>query len=64
LLPQAAETQRLLPPGHKWRASHANSKYELCGSYPPLLVVPADVDDSVLQEVAKFRQNRRLPVMT
>nr|XP_032526415.1 myotubularin-related protein 3 isoform X2 [Danaus plexippus plexippus] len=46
-----------------WRVSAANVEYKLCGSYPPLLVVPASVGDDDLESVARFRAMRRIPAV-
>ena len=47
-----------------WRVSHANEGHRLCGSYPSLLVVPAECDDTMLAEVAAFRSEGRLPTLS
>ena len=47
-----------------WRVSTANTQFRLCRSYPPLLVVPADVSDNDLSFACKSRKKDRLPVLT
>lgn len=47
----------------EWRVSVINREFLLCGSYPPLFYVPAEIQDSVLKECAAFRSKGRLPVL-
>ncbi|KAL6074245.1 Myotubularin-related protein 2 [Balamuthia mandrillaris] len=47
----------------QWRITSINSNFELCPSYPPLLVVPAAIADAELWQVAKYRQKSRIPVL-
>jgi len=47
-----------------FRLSAANSKYDLCSSYPKLLVVPQSVTDIELKQVAQFRSGQRLMGMS
>nr|XP_055024686.1 myotubularin-related protein 3 isoform X2 [Misgurnus anguillicaudatus] len=44
-----------------WRISEINNKYKLCSSYPQLLLVPAWITDSELDNVAAFRSWKRIP---
>jgi myotubularin-related protein 3/4 len=46
-----------------WRITEANTKYSLCSSYPKLFIVPNDVSDDVLFEVAKYRSMGRIPAV-
>uniref|UniRef100_A0A8C6TU68 Zgc:154055 n=1 Tax=Neogobius melanostomus TaxID=47308 RepID=A0A8C6TU68_9GOBI len=46
-----------------WRLSSVNRDFSICPSYPPLLVVPKDIDDESLKKVSKFRQGGRFPVL-
>lgn len=48
-----------LPPF--WRISRANQDYQLCDTYPALLVVPKVSTDDELALVATFRSRGRLP---
>lgn len=41
-----------------------NKDFSVCSSYPPLVVVPKDVDDDTLRKVATFRHNGRFPVLS
>lgn len=47
--------------GH-WRVSRINNEFKLCSSYPRLFLVPTNVTDKALQEVASFRSSRRIPI--
>ena len=55
--------QGLLNPLSHWRICRLNEKYELCPTYPRLLVVPNSVSDEDILSAAKFRSSRRLPVL-
>eukprot|EP00903_Cladosiphon_okamuranus_P015695 g14490.t1 len=46
-----------------WRATHLNSNYMLCESYPSVLIVPASVTDDEVRAVALFRSEHRVPVL-
>ena len=48
----------------KWRLSYLNLKYQLCNTYPRLLIVPASITDKELSSVAAYRGKHRLPVVT
>ena len=45
-----------------WRITNFNVSYQLCNTYPKLLVVPKDVSDDMLRDIADFRTKNRLPV--
>nr|XP_039257733.1 myotubularin-related protein 9-like isoform X1 [Styela clava] len=47
----------------KWRLSDVNSDFGVCTSYPNQIVVPSEIDDSMIQKSAKFRQAGRFPVL-
>ncbi|XP_025024780.1 myotubularin-related protein 9-like isoform X3 [Python bivittatus] len=47
-----------------WRLSSVNADFGVCPSYPPVVIVPARVDDGALQKSARFRQGRRFPVLS
>ncbi|XP_045615007.1 LOW QUALITY PROTEIN: phosphatidylinositol-3,5-bisphosphate 3-phosphatase MTMR3 [Procambarus clarkii] len=49
--------------GGAWRISLANSDYQLCSTYPRKLVVPASINDNILESVARFRSARRIPAV-
>jgi uncharacterized membrane protein YgcG len=46
-----------------WRTSRANINYELCSTYPRILIVPRSQTDQQLTEAAQFRSRQRLPVV-
>ncbi|XP_036160615.1 myotubularin isoform X4 [Myotis myotis] len=51
-------------PNHHWRITFINKCYELCDTYPPLLVVPFRATDEDLKRVATFRSRNRIPVLS
>lgn len=51
-------------PNHHWRITFINKCYELCDTYPALLVVPYRASDDDLRRVATFRSRNRIPVST
>ncbi|KAJ1746102.1 Splicing factor 3B subunit 4 [Coemansia sp. RSA 1821] len=46
-----------------WRFSESNRKFQLCATYPPLLVVPSKISDATLTYVAWYRSKARLPAL-
>lgn len=58
------ELRRMGVPNESWRISRANENYQLCDSYPSLIVVPKIVTDQDLYKVAEFRSRQRLPVLS
>lgn len=48
---------------YKLRFSQLNEDYSLCDSYPEVIVVPNETNDIELKNFAKFRVNRRIPVL-
>uniref|UniRef100_A0A9J8ABT6 phosphatidylinositol-3,5-bisphosphate 3-phosphatase n=1 Tax=Cyprinus carpio carpio TaxID=630221 RepID=A0A9J8ABT6_CYPCA len=56
-----AEYKRQGLPNESWIISKVNSSYELCETYPALLVLPSNVTEDELKRVAAFRAKRRLP---
>lgn len=46
------------------RYTNINEKFELCQTYPPVLVVPVKITDNDLREAAVHRTKNRLPVLT
>uniref|UniRef100_A0A8C1Q2D3 phosphatidylinositol-3,5-bisphosphate 3-phosphatase n=1 Tax=Cyprinus carpio TaxID=7962 RepID=A0A8C1Q2D3_CYPCA len=59
-----AEYKRQGLPNESWIISKVNSSYELCETYPALLVLPSNVTEDELKRVAAFRAKRRLPVLS
>uniref|UniRef100_A0A673M8C5 phosphatidylinositol-3,5-bisphosphate 3-phosphatase n=1 Tax=Sinocyclocheilus rhinocerous TaxID=307959 RepID=A0A673M8C5_9TELE len=47
-----------------WIISKVNSSYELCETYPALLILPSNVTEDELKRVAAFRAKRRFPVLS
>lgn len=50
-------------PNHHWRITFINKCYELCDTYPALLVVPYRAADEDLRRVATFRSRNRIPCL-
>uniref|UniRef100_A0A8C9SDW2 phosphatidylinositol-3,5-bisphosphate 3-phosphatase n=1 Tax=Scleropages formosus TaxID=113540 RepID=A0A8C9SDW2_SCLFO len=51
-------------PNESWTISKINSSYEVCDTYPALLVVPTSIKDEELRKVASFRAKHRIPVLS
>ncbi|XP_037009290.1 myotubularin-related protein 1 isoform X6 [Artibeus jamaicensis] len=51
-------------PNESWKISRINSNYELCDTYPAIIVVPTSVKDDDLSKVAAFRAKGRVPVLS
>lgn len=49
-------------PNESWTISKMNSTYELCDTYPSILVIPTNITDEDLKRVAVFRAKHRIPV--
>jgi myotubularin-related protein 1/2 len=50
-------------PDRRWRLVD-NRDFSICETYPPLLVVPASIDDETVRASASYRTKHRLPVVT
>ncbi|XP_032877261.1 myotubularin-related protein 9 [Amblyraja radiata] len=48
----------------EWRLSYVNKDFNVCPSYPPIVMVPKSIDDEILKKVATFRQGGRFPVLS
>ena len=46
-----------------WRITNINRDYKLSPSYPNNCVVPANISDEEVNDVAKFRSHRRFPTI-
>ncbi|CAM9414609.1 unnamed protein product, partial [Choristocarpus tenellus] len=46
-----------------WRLTGLNQWYELCQTYPSLIVVPAGMSNGQVEAVARFRSEQRMPVL-
>jgi hypothetical protein len=51
--------RRVFFPGDGWRVSEANAEFQLCASYPELVVMPASVTDEMVQRSSSFRSKNR-----
>lgn len=49
-------------PNESWTISKVNSTYELCDTYPSMLVIPTNITDEDIKRVAAFRAKHRIPV--
>ena len=55
-------TQSVSAENVPWRISEANTDYSMCETYPPILGVPASVNDETLVLASQFRSKGRMPV--
>lgn len=60
----AAEYKRQGLPNESWMISKINSNYELCDTYPSILVIPTNISDEDIRRVALFRAKHRIPVLS
>ncbi|KAL4631405.1 myotubularin-like isoform X1 [Arapaima gigas] len=51
-------------PNDSWRITSLNQNYELCDTYPTILVVPKKATDEDLRKVSMFRSRGRIPVLS
>ncbi|XP_061091008.1 myotubularin isoform X1 [Conger conger] len=51
-------------PNDKWRITFLNQQYELCDTYPTILMVPYKATEEDLRKVATFRSRCRIPVLS
>uniref|UniRef100_A0A3Q1HBK9 phosphatidylinositol-3,5-bisphosphate 3-phosphatase n=1 Tax=Anabas testudineus TaxID=64144 RepID=A0A3Q1HBK9_ANATE len=51
-------------PNESWAISKMNSTYELCDTYPSILVIPTSITDDDIKRVAVFRAKHRIPVLS
>ncbi|KAI4892368.1 hypothetical protein NFI96_023304 [Prochilodus magdalenae] len=59
-----AEYKRQGLPNESWTISKINSSYEVCDTYPALLVIPTSIKEDELKRVASFRAKHRIPVLS
>ncbi|KAK2852116.1 hypothetical protein Q5P01_008392 [Channa striata] len=59
-----AEYRRQGLPNESWTISKINSNYELCDTYPSILVIPTNITDEDIKRVAVFRAKHRIPVLS
>ena len=50
--------------GNLLRLSYINKDYTFCKTYPNVIVVPSNISDEQLQDIATFRVNARIPAIT
>lgn len=49
-------------PNESWTISKINGGYELCDTYPSVLVIPTNITDEDVKQVSLFRAKHRIPV--
>ncbi|XP_037614266.1 myotubularin-related protein 1a isoform X4 [Sebastes umbrosus] len=59
-----AEYRRQGLPNESWTISKMNSSYELCDTYPSILVIPTNIAEEDIKRVAVFRAKHRIPVLS
>lgn len=59
-----AEYKRLGSITETWKITKINENYELCDTYPGILVVPSAASEDDLRQVAQFRMQNRIPVLS
>ncbi|CAB1351411.1 unnamed protein product [Coregonus sp. 'balchen'] len=59
-----SEYKRQRLPNESWTISKINSSYEVCDTYPALLVIPTSIKDDDLKRVVAFRARHRIPVLS
>ncbi|XP_078496236.1 phosphatidylinositol-3,5-bisphosphate 3-phosphatase MTMR8 isoform X3 [Lissotriton helveticus] len=51
-------------PNEHWQITDVNKGYEVCTTYPPMLVVPRTATQATLHGSARFRSRGRFPVLS
>lgn len=59
-----AEYNRQGLPNESWIISRINIHYELCDTYPSILVLPNNMTEEEIKQVASFRAKHRIPVLS
>ncbi|RWS24072.1 myotubularin-related protein 2-like protein, partial [Leptotrombidium deliense] len=59
-----AEYKRMGLPTESWKITKINENYEVCDTYPQVLVVPSAATDDELKSTANFRSRGRIPVLS
>ncbi|CAF93425.1 unnamed protein product, partial [Tetraodon nigroviridis] len=59
-----SEYKRQGLPNESWTISKINSGYELCDTYPSILVIPTNITDEEVKQVSLFRAKHRIPVLS
>eukprot|EP01130_Rhizamoeba_saxonica_P003711 TRINITY_DN1544_c0_g1_i2.p1 TRINITY_DN1544_c0_g1~~TRINITY_DN1544_c0_g1_i2.p1 ORF type:complete len:694 (+),score=127.27 TRINITY_DN1544_c0_g1_i2:2-2083(+) len=60
----AKEYTRLGVPCINWKFTNVNKEYEICDTYPSLLVIPESWPEDNIIESSMFRTKRRFPVLS
>ncbi|SCU94253.1 LANO_0E06194g1_1 [Lachancea nothofagi CBS 11611] len=47
-----------------WRVSNVNQDFNLCKTYPRVLVLPSSISDTLLTHSIKYRSQNRIPALT
>ncbi|GFY37468.1 myotubularin-related protein 3 [Trichonephila inaurata madagascariensis] len=47
----------------RWKISKINDQYKVCPSYPRNIIIPAEMEDSEMQDLANFRYSKRIPAV-
>ena len=55
--------RRMQLPNRFWRVTKINQQYDLCDTYPALLIVPRTVSDKVVKQASKYRSRNRIPTL-
>ncbi|KAK3567713.1 hypothetical protein QTP86_022674, partial [Hemibagrus guttatus] len=58
------EYKRMGLPNESWTISKININYDVCDTYPALLVIPTSIKEDELKRVAAFRAKHRIPVLS
>ncbi|XP_058250163.1 myotubularin-related protein 1a isoform X1 [Hemibagrus wyckioides] len=59
-----SEYKRMGLPNESWTISKINSNYDVCDTYPALLVIPTSIKEDEFKRVAAFRAKHRIPVLS
>uniref|UniRef100_A0A671MHU5 phosphatidylinositol-3,5-bisphosphate 3-phosphatase n=1 Tax=Sinocyclocheilus anshuiensis TaxID=1608454 RepID=A0A671MHU5_9TELE len=59
-----AEYKRMGLPNESWTISKINSNYEVCDTYPALLITPTSIKEDEIKRVVSFRVKHRIPVLS
>uniref|UniRef100_A0A3Q3KJ79 phosphatidylinositol-3,5-bisphosphate 3-phosphatase n=1 Tax=Mastacembelus armatus TaxID=205130 RepID=A0A3Q3KJ79_9TELE len=59
-----AEYRRQGLPNESWAISKINITFELCDTYPSILVIPTNITDEDIKRVSVFRAKHRIPVLS
>uniref|UniRef100_A0A7N8XPE3 Myotubularin related protein 1 n=1 Tax=Mastacembelus armatus TaxID=205130 RepID=A0A7N8XPE3_9TELE len=51
-------------PNESWAISKINITFELCDTYPSILVIPTNITDEDIKRVSVFRAKHRIPVLS